>query len=219
MQLRIKICGLSTVHTLKAAIDGGADMIGLVFHPKSPRYVELSLAADLADEARGHAEIVALVTDADDRTLDAIYEAVEPDVWQLHGAETPTRVIDIAKRHPGTRTLKAIGVCTAGDLKRIGPYEAAADGILLDAMPPKGAAYPGGHGRSFDWSILAALDPGLPFMLSGGLTPENVAEAITTVRLRKLNLIGVDVSSGVERSPGQKSIEKIEAFIKAARRA
>lgn len=218
MPFSIKICGLSNLHTLRASLDAGADMIGLVFHPKSPRNVTLDVAADLADEARGRATIVALVADADDKTLHAINEAVMPDLWQLHGRESPDRVVEIKQKFE-VPAMKAVGVAAAGDLAGLAPFARVADRILLDAKPPSGAAYPGGHGRSFDWSLLAGLDPKLAFMLSGGLTPETVAAAIKTVRGLKRTIIGVDVSSGVERAPGQKSIEKIQAFIANARKA
>ena len=218
MALRIKICGLTTQHALQASLEAGADWIGLNFHPKSPRYIDLAEAADLADEMRGRATIVALVADADDRTLGGIFETVEPELWQLHGGENPARIAEIKARF-GLPVMKAIGIATAGDIAEIKPFSAVADHILLDAKAPKGAAYPGGHGKPFDWAVLGALDPALPFMLSGGLTPETVAGAIRAVRALKCNLTGLDVSSGVERAPGQKSIEKIRDFIAAARKA
>ena len=218
MPFSIKICGLSNLHTLRASLDAGADMIGLVFHPKSPRYVTLDVAADLADEARGRATIVALVADADDKTLHSIAEDVMPDTWQLHGRETPARVTEIKKVFERP-VMKAIGIAGPADLDGVLPFTKVADRILLDAKPPADAEYPGGHGKSFDWAVLAGLDPAQAFMLSGGLTPQTVAAAIKTVRALKRNIIGVDVSSGVERGPGQKSIEKIQAFIANARKA
>ncbi len=218
MALLLKICGLNTLHALNASLTAGADWVGLTFHPKSPRFVDLPLAADLADEARGRAQIVALVCDADDKALDAINETVMPDIWQLHGRETPMRVTEIKARYK-VPVMKAIGVAGPADLATLPLYAKIADHLLLDAKAPAGAAYPGGHGKPFDWSILTALDPALPFMLAGGLTPLSVGEAIRQVRALKCNLIGVDVSSGVERAPGQKSIEKIKAFIKEARKA
>ena len=217
MPLRIKICGLTTQHTLAAALEAGADMIGLVFHPKSPRYIALEPAADLADEARGRATVTALVADADDGTLAAIQATVEPDLWQLHGRESPARVAEIKQRF-GLPAMKAIGIAGPGDLVGIQSFIGIADHFLLDAKPPEDAAYPGGHGRPFDWAMLSALDPALSFMLSGGLTPKTVAEAILAVRALKRNLAGVDVSSGVERAPGQKSVEKIRDFIAAVRK-
>lgn len=218
MTLLIKICGLSTPETLDVALDAGADMIGLNFHPRSPRYVTPEQAAALALRARGQTRIVALVVDAPDSLLTAIRGAVGPDLWQLHGSEPPDRVASVRASQAGL-AMKAIGVSDAADLAAITGYAAAADHILLDAKPPKDALYPGGHGRTFDWAILRALDPAQPFILSGGLTPENVGEAIRAIRGMGLNLAGVDVSSGVESAPGRKDAGRIRAFIAAARAA
>ncbi len=218
MPILIKICGLSTVHSLQASLKAGADMIGLNFHPKSPRFISLPVAADLADEARGRTQIVALVCDADDKTLNQIAELVEPDLWQLHGQETPKRVAEIRARFK-LPVMKAIGIASTSDLAQLAQYAPVSDHILLDAKPPVGAAYPGGHGAVFDWKILGNLSAKQPFILSGGLAPETVADAIKTVRGLGCNLAGVDVSSGVEGAkPGQKSIEKIASFIAAARK-
>jgi len=210
---RVKICGLSTPQTLAAALDAGADMIGLVFHPRSPRFVTLDKAAELAALARGRAAIVALLVDPDRARMDEILERVRPDWLQLHGGETPAQVAAI-RTAAGLPVMKAVGIAEAGDLAAIAPYRAVADLILLDAKPPRDAAYPGGHGRSFDWRILAGLDPALRFMLSGGLDPANVGAAI-----REVGPAGVDVSSGVESAPGVKDSEKITAFVAAARAA
>jgi phosphoribosylanthranilate isomerase len=212
----IKICGLSTPQTLEAAIAAGADMVAFNFHPKSPRYVSSAHAALLAGQARGKARIVALIVDQDEAAVQALVRDVRPDMLQLHGSETPETVAATAKI-TGLAVMKAIGVSGSGDLVAITPYRKIADHILLDAKPPKDAAYPGGHGRPFDWNILQDLDPALPFLLSGGLTPDNVAEAITTVRGLGVNLIGVDVSSGVESAPGVKDVHKIRDFIQATR--
>lgn len=214
----IKICGLSTPETLDAALEAGADLVGFVFHPKSPRYVTPAIATPLARRARGHAKIVALIVDPDQSMLDDIACDLAPDMIQLHGQESSARVAEIG-RNTGLPILKAIGVSSAADLAHVPAYAAVCDHLLIDAKPPKNAAYPGGHGMPFDWSILAALDPKIPFLLSGGLTPENVGEAIRTVRGLGVNLVGVDVSSGVERAPGQKDIAKIRAFVAAARAA
>ena len=213
MTLRVKICGLSTEPTLEAALDAGADMVGLVFHAASPRFVGTGQAASLADRARGRAEIVALVVDAGDNALEEIVSEVRPDWLQLHGSETPERVAEIAKtfRRP---LLKAIGVARAGDEAAAEAYRDVSDMILFDAKPPAGADRPGGHGRPFDWSILGDQAAAGPFMLSGGLNPGNVAAAIATTRPA-----AVDVSSGVETSPGTKDPELIRAFVAAARRA
>lgn len=218
MSLLVKICGLSTPETLDAALDAGADMIGLNFHPRSPRFVTPERAGELAARARGRTRIVALVADAPDSLLEAVRKAVGPDLWQLHGSEPPDRTAAVRASQAGL-AMKAIGVSAAADLAAIPDYAAVADHILLDAKPPKDAAYPGGHGRPFDWAILAALDPGQPFILSGGLTPENVGAAVATVRGMGLSLAGVDVSSGVESAPGVKDPAKIRAFIAAARAA
>ncbi|HRE21006.1 MAG TPA: phosphoribosylanthranilate isomerase [Rhabdaerophilum sp.] len=218
MNFKIKICGLKTEEVIEVAIEAGADMIGLNFHPKSPRYVVPETAAGLAAIARGRTEIVALVVDAGPGQLNVLSAHVSPDLWQLHGLETPTRCGEIKewRRRP---VMKALGVATPADLAAVASYAPIADFILLDAKPPKDAAYPGGHGRPFDWNILSALPPDQPFMLSGGLSPENVGEAIRTVRGMGLNLLGVDVSTGVESAPGVKDPGKIRAFVAAAREA
>jgi phosphoribosylanthranilate isomerase len=216
--LLVKICGVRTAEAVEAAIAAGADMLGLNFHPASPRYVEPGLAADLARRARGRAAIVALAVEPADAQLSALRSAVAPDLWQFHGAESLERIRDLRAVF-GLPVMKALGVATAADLAAVPAYAAVSDRILLDAKPPKDAAYPGGHGRAFDWGVLAALPPGLPFMLSGGLAPENVGGAIRTIRAMGLNLAGVDVSSGVESAPGVKDPARISAFIAAAREA
>jgi phosphoribosylanthranilate isomerase len=214
--LTIKICGLSTPETMRAALEAGADMVGLVFHPRSPRYVKPEAARALADLARGRATITALLVDPDDALLDTVLRAVKPELLQLHGCETPERVSAI-KRLAGLPAMKALGISTAADLAQLAPYQGVADRVLLDAKPPKDAAYPGGHGKPFDWGVLDALDPALPFVLSGGLTPANVAHAIARVRQGGARLEGVDVSSGVERTPGIKDEAAIRAFVQAVR--
>lgn len=210
---QVKICGLSTPPTLAAALDAGADMIGLVFHPKSPRFVTLDKAAELAAQARGRTAIVALLVNPDDSAVAELVAKVAPDWLQLHGSETPERVAAI-KSATGLPVLKAAGVATVEDLAAIEPYRAVADLILLDAKPPKDASYPGGHGKSFDWGILAGIDPALRFMLSGGLDAASVGAAIKRVRPAS-----VDVSTGVESAPGIKDCGKITEFIAAARAA
>jgi phosphoribosylanthranilate isomerase len=214
--LLVKICGLSTPKTMRAALEAGADMVGLVFHPKSPRYIAPDAAAALSDLARGRATVTALLVDADDALLDTIMRDVRPDLLQLHGRETPERVREI-KRRTGRPVMKALGISGPADLGQIAAYRDVADRLLLDAKPPKGAAYPGGHGKPFDWGVLDGLDPATPFLLSGGLTPENVAEAIDRVRQGGARLEGVDVSSGVESAPGIKDEAAIRAFIAAVR--
>ncbi|MDR6872521.1 phosphoribosylanthranilate isomerase [Bosea sp. BE125] len=207
----VKICGLSTPETLAVALDAGADMIGLNFHPKSPRFVTIEQAIALAAMARGRAEIVALIVDWDETQAMRLVEALKPDWLQLHGRETPEQLRAL-KAATGLPVMKALGIAGTEDLAAVEAHRGVADRILLDAKPPKDAAYPGGHGRPFDWSLLAELDPGLRFMLSGGLDPANVAEAIRITRPA-----GVDVSSGVETAPGVKDAGRIRDFIAAAR--
>ncbi|MEE7447580.1 phosphoribosylanthranilate isomerase [Methylobacterium radiotolerans] len=210
---RVKICGLSTEATLTAALEAGADWIGLVHFPRSPRHVALARAATLSALARGRAERVILLVDPDDALLAAAVEAAEPDLIQLHGSESPERVAAVRAR-TGRPVMKAIGVATAADLAAMPAYAAVADRILLDAKAPADAALPGGNGRRFDWEILrgAALPPGT--MLSGGLDAGNVADA-----LARTGIGAVDVSSGVETAPGVKDPAKIAAFVAAARGA
>ena len=217
MDLTVKICGLSTGETLDAAIEAGGDLVGLVFFQKSPRFVEIGQAARLAGLARGRAGIVALTVDMDDSGISAIVEAVRPDWLQLHGNEPPERVAALKKRFR-TKVMKAVGIGDATDLatdlataKR---YAAVADRLLLDAKPPRGAVLPGGNAAPFDWRLLEGFDPGLAYLLAGGLDVGNVGEA-----LRITGAPGVDVSSGVESAPGRKDPDLIRAFIAAARRA
>lgn len=205
-----KICGVKTVEAVEAAVAGGAGYIGLVFFAKSPRNIGLVDAAALADLARGRTRIVALLVDADDGAIADIVANVRPDVLQLHGAETPERVAAI-KRKFGLPVIKALKVATAEDAKAAFRFNAA-DIILFDAAPPKDAAMPGGHGATFDWSLLASVRGRLPFMLSGGLTPENVTDAIA-----RTGAAAVDVSSGVESAPGVKDPERIRRFLQAVK--
>lgn len=210
----VKICGLTTPETLDAALAAGADMVGLVRFPKSPRHVELDAGAALAARARGRAAVVALVVDPDDEALEALVAALSPDLIQLHGKETPERVAAIRARF-STPVMKAIGIADESDLARVPPYADVCDRLLFDAKPPKDArALPGGNGVAFDWRLVRALDPGRPTMLSGGLDPQNVGAAIAATRIR-----AVDVSSGVESAPGTKDPIAIAAFTAAARAA
>jgi len=211
MSLIVKICGLSTGETLDAALLAGADMVGFVFFPPSPRHVSLEAARDLGKQAKGRATKVALTVDADDATLANIVEALQPDILQLHGKETVARLRDI-KQSFGLPVMKAMAVETAADLAALPGYAAVADRILFDARAPKDATRPGGLGAVFDWHVLENLDLKLPFMVSGGLHAGNVAEAVRVTRAG-----GVDVSSGVERTPGIKDTVMIRAFIRAAR--
>jgi phosphoribosylanthranilate isomerase len=211
MSLIVKICGLSTRETLDVALMAGADMVGFVFFPPSPRHLSLATARELGQQAKGRATKVALTVDADDATLANIVEALQPDMLQLHGGETVARLRDIRQKF-GLPVMKAIAVETAADLATLPGYAAVADRILFDARAPKQATRPGGLGAVFDWHVLERLDLKLPFMVSGGLTAANVAEAVRVTRAG-----GVDVSSGVERSSGVKDPDMIRAFIRAAR--
>jgi phosphoribosylanthranilate isomerase len=213
MTSTVKICGLATAATLEAALDAGADMVGLVFFAKSPRFVGLDHARELAAQARDRAKVVALTVDAADDLLAAIARVVGPDMLQLHGRETPQRVAAI-KQAFGLPAMKAIGVSEAADFARARDYESVADWLLIDAKPPKDAVLPGGNGRPFDWRLARGFTPKIPWLLSGGLDVDNVGEAIARSGAR-----GVDVSSGVERAPGVKDEKKIAAFAAAARAA
>ncbi|MBK5958894.1 N-(5'-phosphoribosyl)anthranilate isomerase [Rhodoplanes elegans] len=213
MTLVIKICGLKTSEAVEAAAAAGADMVGLVVFPPSPRHVDLAHGRSLAALATGRLQVVALTVDADDALLDDIVAALDPDWLQLHGKETPERVAAVKARF-GRPVMKALGIAAAADLARVPAYAAVADRILFDARPPKDATRPGGLGRAFDWDLLDDLDPGLGYMLSGGLDPANVAEALRITRAP-----AVDVSSGVERAPGDKDPQKIAEFVRAARAA
>jgi phosphoribosylanthranilate isomerase len=214
MSTEIKICGLSTLETLDAALDAGADQVGFVFFDKSPRNLTLEQGAALVRHARGSATTVALVVDPTSAQLDDIMSTVKPDAVQFHGSESPAVLNFFHARWSEPEIWKAIPVSSAEDLGALAVYLSITNRILFDAKPPKDAERPGGHGRVFDWSILRDLDPELGFMLSGGLTPDNVADAIRTT-----HATAVDVSSGVESAPGVKDIGKIRAFISAVQAA
>jgi phosphoribosylanthranilate isomerase len=211
MSLIVKICGLSTRETLDVALDAGADMVGFVFFPPSPRHLSLETARELGKHTKRRATKVALTVDADDATFANIVEALQPDILQLHGSETVARLRDIKQKF-GLQLMKVLAVETAADLASLPGYAAVADRILFDARAPKDATRPGGLGAIFDWHVLENLDLALPFMVSGGLNTENVAEAVCVSRAG-----GVDVSSGVERAPGVKDPEMIRGFIRASR--
>ena len=213
MSLLVKICGLSSPDALDAALDAGADMVGFVFFPPSPRHLALDTARALGARVRGRAHKVALTVDASDAELAGIVEALAPDLLQLHGRETPERVVAVKARF-GLPVIKALPIATRADLAPIPVYAEVADRLLFDARAPREATRPGGLGQPFDWHLLENLDPGLSFMLSGGLDAGNVAEALTITRAP-----AVDVSSGVERAPGDKDPDRIRAFIRAARAA
>ena len=211
MSLIVKICGLSTRETLDVALQAGADMVGFVFFPPSPRHISLETARELGKQAKGRAVKVALTVDADDATLANIVEALQPDILQLHGKETVARLRDIKQKF-GLPVMKVLAVETASDLAALPGYAVVADSILFDARAPQGATRPGGLGAVFDWHVLENLELKLPFMVSGGLHSGNVAEA-----LRVSGAGGVDVSSGVESAPGIKDPEMIRNFVRAAR--
>src|SRR4030088_3073930 len=201
MSLIVKICGLSTRETLDAALDAGADMVGFVFFPASPRHLGLETARDLGKQVQRRVLKVALTVEADDATLANAVEALQPDMLQLHGSETVARLRDIKQKF-GLPVMKVIAVQTTADLAPLPGYAAVADSILFDARAPRDATRPGGLGAVFDWHVLENLDLKLPFMVSGGLNAKKAAEAIRLTRAG-----GVDVSSGVERAPGIKDPE------------
>jgi phosphoribosylanthranilate isomerase len=211
MTVIVKICGLSTPEALDVALEVGADMVGFVFFPPSPRHLTFERAHALASRVLERAQKVALTVDADDALLDTVVEALQPDMLQLHGTESPARV-EAVRRMFGLPVMKAVPIAAKSDLDGIARYSGIADRLLFDARAPREATRPGGLGRPFDWHLLENLDPGVPFMLSGGLDAANVGEALRITRAP-----GVDVSSGVERTPGEKDPDKIRAFVRAAR--
>jgi phosphoribosylanthranilate isomerase len=215
MAVEVKICGLKTEAALEAALAAGADYVGLVFHAASPRNIDLETARGLAERARGRAKIVALLVDPDDAQLEEVVAAVEPDILQLHGSETPRRVAEVARRF-GRPVLKAVKVAAADDALSALTYAGKADRILFDAKAPPGreGALAGGNGIAFDWQALSDVRGKIDYMLAGGLTPANVGEAI-----RLTGATAVDVSSGVESRPGVKDIELIRSFLHAAKTA
>lgn len=212
MELVIKICGLSTPDALDAAMDMGADLVGFVFFPPSPRHLDLPSARALGRRAADRTGKVAVTVDADDALLAATVEALEPDMLQLHGREPPERITAIKSRF-GIPAMKALPVARAADLATVALYAGTADWLLFDTRPPRNATRPGGLGLSFDWRLLDVIKPSLPFMLSGGLNAGNVATALAVTRAD-----AVDVSSGIERAPGVKDPEMIQLFIREARR-
>lgn len=212
MQGEIKICGLKTPETLEAALSAGADLVGMVFFPRSPRHIEPFAARDLIAHARGRALTTVLLVDPSDAEA-AAAAALGFDLIQLHGRESPERVAAI-RALTGLPVMKAVGIATVEDVVRARDYLGAANRLLLDAKAPPGAAHPGGNGLAFDWRLVAGLDLGKPFMLSGGLDPDNVGAALRLTRAP-----GIDVSSGVESAPGVKDPARIVAFVQAAREA
>ena len=200
--------------SLEASLDAGADYVGLVFYPKSPRHVSLDQAQELANAARGRAKIVALTVNADDAELATIREKLAPDFIQAHGQESPERVKEITRRFGPV--IKALAISSAQDVLAARAYQPVASMLLFDAKAPENLknALPGGNGVSFDWSLLSADRNLGQFMLSGGLNPENVGQAIKDTAAPI-----VDVSSGVEKAPGHKDAQLIRNFIEAARRS
>ena len=215
MTIEVKICGLRDEAALDAALAGGADYVGFVFFARSPRNIRPQAARALADKARGKAKVVALFVDPDDALLAEIVDAVAPDIVQLHGAETPARVAEIAQRF-GRPVMKAVAVACAEDVQAALAYVGSADRILFDAKATQedAGALPGGNGVAFDWQALAGLEGRIDYMLAGGLDPGNVADAIRSTGAR-----AVDVSSGVESRPGEKDPDLIRRFIHAAKTA
>jgi phosphoribosylanthranilate isomerase len=211
MTVEVKICGIKTEAALAAALDEGADYVGLVFFPPSPRHVTAAEAQALASKARGRARIVALMVDPDDELIDSVVAVADPDVLQLHGAETPERVLDIRKRW-GKPVMKAVHVEQQADVGEAAAYRDAADLILFDARAPLASTRPGGNGAAFDWRALLGIKEQFRYMLSGGLTPDNVAQAIAITGAPI-----VDVSSGVEVRSGEKDPALIRRFIRAAK--
>jgi phosphoribosylanthranilate isomerase len=210
MGFQVKICGIRDAATLALATTGGADYVGFVFYPPSPRSLDLFAAAELARTVPEHVQRVAVLVDPDDRELDGLLAHVPIDILQLHGAETPERVRAVADR-TGCRVMKAIRVLDRDDLALAADYRDAADLLLLDAKPRPGALLPGGNGEAFDWAILQGFDAPLPWALAGGLNAENIAAAV-----RGAAPDIVDVSSGVESAPGIKDPVLLKAFLETA---
>ena len=211
--IRVKICGVTDAAAVSAAVSAGAAYLGFNFFPKSPRYADFDTAAALAAGVPSGIAKVALTVDADDAMLDALTERVPLDMLQLHGSESAERVIEVKGRY-GLPVMKVIGIAGAMDLPKIDTYARVSDQLLVDAKPPKGADRPGGNAVAFDWSLIAGRRWSLPWMLAGGLTPDNVVEAIRQTGARQ-----VDVASGVESAPGVKDLELIRRFVKNAQGA
>lgn len=208
---RVKICGIKTVEMAEAASKAGAAYIGLVHYEKSPRHMDVSATAALAAEIPFGICKTALLVNPDNAFLDMYLEQVPIDMIQLHGAETPERVAEV-KARSGLPVMKAVGISGADDLAKIDAYAVVADQLLVDAKPPKDANLPGGNGLSFDWQLIAGRRWSVPWMLAGGLTPENASEAVKLTGATQL-----DVSSGVESAPGVKDTDMIKAFVEAAK--
>ncbi|SHF56500.1 phosphoribosylanthranilate isomerase [Litoreibacter ascidiaceicola] len=210
MTTRVKICGLGRPADVVACVAAGAAYVGFVFFEKSPRHLSLEAAHALAMEVPLGLAKVALTVNADDAALDALMDHVPLDMLQLHGSESPERVAEVRDRF-GLPVMKAVGIADEGDLAVLEDYMRVADQILVDAKPPKGADLPGGNGLAFDWGLLAGRRWSVPWMLAGGLAPDNVAEAIRLTGAKQ-----VDVSSGVESARGIKDGALIKQFVAAA---
>ncbi|KIQ05954.1 N-(5'-phosphoribosyl)anthranilate isomerase [Agrobacterium tumefaciens] len=213
MTPEIKICGLKSADAIERAVRRGASHLGFIFFEKSPRNIEPDIAGKLADAVRGSVKIVAVTVDADNDELDEIIHLLKPDILQLHGHESPERVLNV-KAVYGLPIIKAFSIRDADDLAKIDPYIGIADKFLFDAKPPAGSDLPGGNGVSFDWTLLHSLDEGVDYMLSGGLNKDNIAHALAETGAK-----GIDASSGVESAPGVKDLAMIDAFFDAIRSA
>jgi phosphoribosylanthranilate isomerase len=213
MSVSIKICGLKTPAALDAALDAGADLVGFVFFPPSPRHIGFEAARTLGERVKNRARKVAVSVDANDELLKSCITALKPDLLQLHGREPPERVAVIRSRF-GLPVMKALPITERADLSSVHLHANVADLLMFDARAPREATRPGGLGKAFDWRLLENLTLSVPFLLSGGLDAGNVAEALRITRPD-----GLDVSSGVEHAPGEKDVDKIRAFIRAAREA
>ncbi len=211
MSVKVKICGVRTPAIIDVAAEAGADYVGLVFFPRSPRFLKPDAARTLAAAAKGRIETVAVLVDPDDALVEFVVEKVRPDLIQLHGRETPKRAAAIRAR-AGLPLLKAIAIAEAGDTAKASAYRGIADLILFDAQADPAARLPGGNGVAFDWTLLAGADVERPFALSGGLTAANVVDALSATHAAL-----VDVSSGVESAPGEKDANLVQAFIRAAK--
>ena len=209
--IRVKICGLTKIADIQAAVQAGASYVGFVFFPKSPRHLATKDASIMAASVPVGICKVALTVNADNTRLDQLIDAVPLDMLQLHGSESPERVAEVQDRY-GLPVMKAVGVADEGDLPGLDEYLRVADQVLVDAKPPAGAKLPGGNGLAFDWRLISGRRWPVPWMLAGGLTSENVREAIRLTGARQ-----VDVSSGVESEPGVKDAAKIRAFCAAAK--
>lgn len=211
--VEVKICGLTTAEAVDAALQGGARWLGFVFFEKSPRHLTIDRAAGLAAPVRGRADIVAVTVNADDALLRAIQSTLKPDWIQLHGREPPRRSGE-ARAFAGKGVIRALPIAQAEDFAAADGHAPAADWLLFDAKAPQGAALPGGNGAAFDWRLLAGRRFDRPYLLSGGLSVENVASAVA-----QSGALAVDVSSGVEASPGVKDPQRVTEFLRVARAA